>query len=103
MTTKEKTRPVNKFGLLHLMLILGLTVLLCAEAYFGYQLHKLSDQQEELKEDYANINNIRLGLFSIGQWRNKMASIVNHQVRHFTMTRKQKKSYRWRLSKLFFL
>ncbi len=91
MTTEEKTRPANKFGLLHLMLILGLTVLLCAEAYFGYQLHKLSDQQEELKEDYGNINNVTLGLFSPEQWRDKIAGIVNHQVRHFTMTPKQKK------------
>ena len=91
MTTKEKTRPADKFGLLHLMLIVGLTVLLGAEAYFGYQLYKLSDQQEELKEDYANINNITLGLFSVEQWRDKIAGIVNHQVRHFTMTPKQKK------------
>jgi len=91
LTTEEKTRPANKFGLLHLMLILGLTVLLCAEAYFGYQLHKLSDQQEELKEDYGNINNVTLGLFSPEQWRDKIAGIVNHQVRHFTMTPKQKK------------
>jgi hypothetical protein len=91
LTTEEKTRPANKFGLLHLMLILGLTVLLCAEAYFGYNLHKLSDQQEELKGDYSNINNITLGLFSVDQWRDKIAGIVNHQVRHFTMTPKQKK------------
>jgi hypothetical protein len=91
LTTEEKTRPANKFGLLHLMLILGLTVLLSAEAYFGYQLHKLSDQQEKLKEDYANINNVTLGLFSPEQWRDKIAGIVNHQVRHFTMTPKQKK------------
>lgn len=91
LTTEEKTRRVNKFGLLHLMLVLGLTVLLCAEAYFGYNLHKLSDQQEKLKEDYSNINNITLGLFSVEQWRDKIAGIVNHQVRHFTMTPKQNK------------
>lgn len=91
MTTEEKTKPANKFGLPHLMLILGLTVLLCAEAYFGYRLHKLSDQQEELKEDYSNINNITSGLFSVEQWRDKISGIINHQVRHFTMTPKQKK------------
>ncbi len=91
MTTEEKPKRTNKFGLPHLMLILGLTVLLCAEAYFGYRLHKLSDQQEELKEDYSNVNNITLGLFSVEQWHDKIANIVNHQVRHFTMTPKQKK------------
>ena len=91
MTTEEKIQPSNKFGLPHLMLILGLTALLCAEAYFGYRLHKLSDQQEELKEDFSNINNITLGLFSVEQWHDKIANIINHQVRHFTLTRKQNK------------
>ena len=89
MTTEENTVTVKKFGLLHLMLIAGLLVLLCAEAYFGYRLHKLSDEQEQLKEDYSEINNITLGLFSVEQWRDKIAGIINHQVRHFTMTPKQ--------------
>ncbi|WP_461452850.1 paraquat-inducible protein A [Mucilaginibacter sp.] len=65
-------------------------ILLCGEAYFGYRLHTLSDQQEQLKEDYSNINNITFGLFSVEQWRDKVAGIVNHQVRHFTLTPKQK-------------
>ena len=73
------------------MLILGLGVLLCAEGYFGYRLHSLSDQQEQLKEDYSNINNITFGLFSVDQWRDKVAGIIDHQVRHFTMTPKQKR------------
>src|SRR3954468_11264690 len=73
------------------MLIAGLTVLLCAEAYFGYRLHKLSDQQEELKEDYSNVNNITLGLFSVEQWHDKIAGIINRQVRHFALTPKQNK------------
>lgn len=91
MTTEETTGRGSKFDLLHILLILGLTVLLCAEAYFGFELNKLSDQQEQLKEDYSNINNITLGLFSVDQWRDKIAGIVNHQVRHFTLTPKQKK------------
>src|SRR4051794_21768553 len=91
LTTEEKTKRVRKFGLPHLLLILGLTVLLCAEAYFGYRLHGLSNQQEELKEDYSNVNNITLGLFSVEQWHDKIAGIVNHQVRHFKLTPKQNK------------
>ncbi len=91
MLTEEKPTPAKKFGMANIILILGLSILLCGEAYFGYRLHKLSDQQEELKEDYANINNITSGLFSVDQWRDKIAGIINHQVRHFTMTPKQKK------------
>ena len=74
-----------------ILLILLLTVLLCAEGFFAYRLHGLSGQQEQIKEDYSNINNITFGLFSVGQWHDKVAGIVNHQVRNFTMTAKQKK------------
>lgn len=73
-----------------LLLIFGLSLLLCAEGYFGYQLYLLSDQQEEIKADYANINDITFGLFSVEQWRDKVSGIVNHQVRDFTMTPAQK-------------
>lgn len=77
-----------------LMLILGLTLLLSAEGYFGYQLYKLSDQQEKIKADYSNINNITFGVFSVEQWRDKVAGIVNHQIRNFKLTPKQKKELR---------
>jgi hypothetical protein len=92
LNTEEKPERTNKFGLPHLLLILGLSVLLCAEGYFGYRLHKLSGEQEELKADYANINDITLGLFSIEQWHDKIAGIISHQVRHFTLTRKQNRA-----------
>ena len=91
MTTKKQTGNVKTSYLPKILLILGLGVLLCGEAYFGYRLHTLSDQQEQLKEDYSNVNNITFGLFSVEQWRDKVAGIINHQVRHFTMTPKQKK------------
>ncbi|QQL50765.1 paraquat-inducible protein A [Mucilaginibacter ginkgonis] len=75
---------------IRLLLIAGLAGLLCAEGYFGYRLHTLSADQEQLKEDYSNINNITLGLFSVDQWQDKIGGIVNHQVRHFTLTPHQK-------------
>lgn len=37
------------------------------------------------------MNNITFGLFSIDQWHDKVAGIINHQVRHFTISPKQKK------------
>jgi len=91
LATTKKTGITKSFGIPKLLLILGLGVLLCGEGYFGYRLHKLSDQQEQIKTDYSNINNITFGLFSVEQWRDKVADIVNHQVRHFTLTPKQKR------------
>ena len=75
----------------NLLLIAGLAVLLCAEVFFGFRLHTLSKQQEQLKMDYANVNSITLGLFSAEQWSDDISGIINHQVRHFTLTPAQKK------------
>lgn len=74
-----------------LLLIFGLSLLLGCEGFFAYRLHTLSNQQEEIKTDETNINNITLGLFSVDQWQDKVAGIINHQVKHFTLTPRQKK------------
>lgn len=81
----------NKNFFANLFLVLGLAVLLCAEAYSGYRLHSLSKQQEMLKTDFSDVNNITLGLFSVDQWRDDIKGIINHQVRHFEMTKAQRK------------
>ena len=91
MSEKIQNDAAKGFNVSKLLLIFGLILLLCGEAYFGYRLHNLSNQQEELKEDYSNINNITFGLFSVDQWQDKVAAIINHQVRHFSLNRKQKK------------
>lgn len=91
MITQNNTID-KKFGLPNIILILGLSILLCGEAYFGYRLHTDSIEQEQIKEDYSMSNNITFGLFSVDQWRDKMTEIVNHQVHDFTMTREQKKA-----------
>lgn len=92
MTTQQKNTTANKFGLAKVILILGLSILLCGEAYFGYRLHTLSMEQEQIKEDYSMSNNITFGLFSVDQWREKIAAVVDRQVTDFTMTRAQKKA-----------
>lgn len=66
-------------------------MLLASEAYFGAKLYTLSHQQKEIKEDYSEVNNIMHGLFSADQWKDEVAGIIKHQVRNFSMTRKQKR------------
>lgn len=69
-----------------------LSAVLIAQAYSGYQLHQLSQQQQVLKRDYAEMNNISLGLFSISQWQDKIQSIIVRQTRNLELTAKQKKA-----------
>lgn len=91
METHKKNTGSRKSLLHKFLLILSLAILLGTEAYFGFRLHELSDQQERIKEDYADINNITYGLFSVQQWKDNVSRIVHHQVRNLKMTRKQKK------------
>jgi len=92
LNTPQKAISVTKSFVPRILLILFLAVLLCVEGFFAYRLHTLSSQQEDLKKDYSNINNITYGLFSVAQWHDKVAAIVNHQVRNFKMTPQQKKA-----------
>ncbi|RZJ89437.1 MAG: 2-methylisocitrate lyase, partial [Chryseobacterium sp.] len=57
MATDKQTSDVKGFNVAKLVLILSLAILLVCEGYFGYRLNALSDQQEQIKEDYSNVNN----------------------------------------------
>lgn len=74
-----------------LYLIFGLSLLLIVVGYFGYQLHELSKKQEKLKHDYAEINNIMLGLFSVDQWTGHVQKIIGKQVKTLDLTPKQER------------
>lgn len=91
MTTPQQAVNGTKPFVPRILLILFLAILLGVEGFFAYRLHMLSSQQEDIKKDYSNINNITYGLFSVGQWHDKVAAIIHHQVRNFKMTASQKK------------
>ena len=91
MTTQQQNPEATKFGLPNIILILVLGILLCGEAYCGYQMHSLSSQRTQIKEDYSTINNITFGLFSVNEWRDKIAAVVHSQVQDFHLTAAQKK------------
>ncbi len=72
-------------------LIVGMCILVAVEAYFGYRLRELSAQQEIVKADYSEVNNIAYGLLSVEQWQDEVSHIVNKQVRNLKFTPKQKR------------
>jgi len=89
--TTDQQEPAKKLALAKILLILGLGILLCGEAYCGYNLHALSTQRTQIKKDYSTINSITFGVFSVNQWRDKIAAVVNSQVHDFDITLKQRK------------
>lgn len=84
LTTKSNTVS-------NMFLILGLSIILFATGYFGYQLHQLSVQREQIKQDYATVNNITFGVFSVDLWSEKLAKVVTREIKEFKITPEQKK------------
>lgn len=99
MTTEQTNTTANKFGIAKIILVFGLSILLCGEAYFGYRLDKLSAEQEQIKEDYSMANNITFGLFSLDQWRDRISAVVDRQVRDYKVTPAQKKAMQAQVEK----
>ena len=99
MKTAQPHTQTKKRLLSNIILILGLGILLSAEIYFGYNLHKLSDQQEQLKEDYSTVNNITFGLFSVDLWTEKLSSIVKGKIKDFKVTVEQKQEVKKQIEK----
>jgi hypothetical protein len=91
-TNETPVSSAKRTTLASILLVIGLTVLLGAEAYFGYRVSELSHQQERIKEDYSVANSITFGVFSVDQWREKIAAILDDKVSDFKMTGSQKRA-----------
>lgn len=92
-------KATKKTVLPNILLLVGLSLLLCGEAWFGYRVSTLSSQQEEIKTDYSVANNITFGILSVDQWREKMAAVVEGKVNEFNMTSLQKKELQKKVEK----
>lgn len=92
-------KATKKTVLPNIILLVGLGLLLCGEAWFGYRVSTLSSRQEEIKSDYSVANNITFGILSVDQWREKMAAVVEGKVNEFNMTTQQKKELQKKVEK----
>ncbi len=94
MNSASQNSKTTRSTISNIILILVLGSLLGAESYFGFQLHTLSKQQEQLKEDYSMVNNITFGVFSVDLWTEKLSSVVMGKIKDFKVTPEQKKLFR---------
>lgn len=80
-----------KYTLLHIILLTGLSVLLAAAAFSGYRVAQLSAEREQVKEDYSLSNSVTFGLFSIDQWRDRIAEVIGNKIQDYHITKDQRK------------
>lgn len=74
----------------NILLITCLSVLLAGAVYFGYRVHVLAKDQQEIKQDYSLFNSISFGLFSIDTWRDKISGVIDDQINGYSITPEQK-------------
>jgi hypothetical protein len=75
-------------------IILALSILLAGATYFGWQVHTLAKERQEVKQDYSFYNSISFGLFSVDAWRDKISEVIDEQVNGYHITPEQKTEIR---------
>ncbi|NNE26570.1 MAG: hypothetical protein HKN09_06985 [Saprospiraceae bacterium] len=63
-----------------------LGLILCASVYFGYEVYQNSIKENKLKYDYAEINEIKYGLFNIDAWKSKIYDLVESKIDDFEIS-----------------
>ncbi|MES3038806.1 MAG: paraquat-inducible protein A [Bdellovibrionota bacterium] len=74
----------------HFKLILSI-LLFSVTVWLTYEIISVSKENQINKQDYAEINNIKYGLFSINSWKDQLAAIISAEISNFDLTRRNEK------------
>jgi hypothetical protein len=94
VVSKPQFKKNSGSTLSRILLIIGVTCILIAIGYCGFNVHELSDRQQRIKKDYMVINNVSFGLLSVDQWRDNIVSAVDSQIQQFKLTPQQRQDLR---------
>ena len=83
---ESKDSPLKKIRLVISIALLSAVIFLC------HQIITLSLANQVDQQDYAEINDISYGLFSINQWKLKLSIIVNEEIAKFDVSGEDKKT-----------
>jgi hypothetical protein len=82
---ESKDSPLKKIRLIVSIALLSAVIFLC------HQIITLSLANQVDQQDYAEINDIKYGLFSINQWKIKLSLIINEEISKFDVSGDDKK------------
>jgi Paraquat-inducible protein A len=72
-----------------IILFLIISTILLGIAYCGFQVHSLSEKQENIKKDYMLVNSVSFGLLSVDEWRDNIVAAAKTQIQKFKLTPQQ--------------
>ncbi|HEV9037461.1 MAG TPA: paraquat-inducible protein A [Puia sp.] len=73
-------------------LVVGISLLVAAVAWCGYQAHHLSGEQKAIKQDYSIVNNVSYGVLDVGKWRDLIVDAVRQRIEDFRLTKPEQDS-----------
>ncbi|MGY3213376.1 paraquat-inducible protein A [Mucilaginibacter sp. HD30] len=81
--------PVKlKYTALNIVLLAGLSILLSGAVYCGYKLQSISAERVQVKEDYSLANSVTFGIFSIDEWSDRIANLIDGKIDAYHITPK---------------
>jgi len=89
VANQQQPRKPRLFTALRIFLILGISAIIAAIAWCGYQVHELSRVQERIKRDYMTVNSVSFGLLSVDEWRENIIAAAHEQIEKFKLTPQQ--------------
>jgi len=82
------------------LFILTLLPVVAFAGWCGYLIYEHSLERTELKNDFAEINNIQYGLLSVDRWRDNIQEIVNKQIEDFELSGVQEDTLKTEINKI---
>jgi hypothetical protein len=89
VASSPQSKQKSNSTLSRILLIIGVTCILIAIGYCGFNVHTLSNRQERIKKDYMVINSVSFGLLSVDEWRDNIISALDSQIQQFKLTPQQ--------------
>jgi hypothetical protein len=82
---ENRPNPLRPAGFLIAMVF----VILLAESFCGFELHRLSGKQQQYKQDYSIVNSVSFGLLSVDLWRDQIITAASAEIKQYRLTPSQ--------------
>jgi hypothetical protein len=84
---------MNVTAMKHLNLVLSVIILL-ASAILGHQIISNSISNQQNKNDYAELNHVKYGLFSVEEWKRQITVIIAAEIKQLDLSRTNEQKLR---------
>lgn len=78
---------------MRIILSLLIAALIGFSSWKGYELYQLTNETNEAKYDFAEINKINYGLFNIDIWKDKIFSVIQQKASGFNIEKKDLRGF----------